>query len=181
MQIYVATFGLLYKEQLKKDVENNNNTLSAELHDIFNSARELLCTIEDFVNSTNTERINSNDWLTRHEMKQILNFKNLTDKLTIHRMYAKGRFQTYIKKLHDRIIGQTSDPSIQNQSQSKYPKLRALKRKPVNRRKSLLQNGSATKKVHKVRTTTTKKPRSFMKKRKNQRQRQSTTISPIMQ
>lgn len=179
MQIYVATFGVLYKEQLKQDIETNNNTLSTELHDIFKSARELLCAIEDFVNATNTERIGSQDWLNRREMKDLLNFKNLTDKLTIHRMYAKGRFQGYIKKLHDRIIGQINNPSIQNQSQSKYPKLRALKRNSTTRRKNKkLQNGSATKKVHKIRTTTSKSPKTFAKKRKNQRQR-STTISPM--
>lgn len=130
------------------------------------------------MNATNTERIGSQDWLTRHEMKQLLNFKNLTDKLTIHRMYAKGRFQTYIKKLHDRIIGQITNSSIQNQSQSKYPKLRALKKNSTTRRKrKQLQNGVATKKIHKIRTT--KNPKSFAKKRKNQRQQRSTTISPV--
>lgn len=179
MQVFVATFGLIYKEQLKNDLIHNNNTLSIELNNIFAAARELLCAIEDFVNSTNTERINSNDWLTRHEMRQILNFKNLTDKLNMHRVYAKGRFQSYIKKLHDRISKQIDNPEVQSQNQSKYPKLRALKRKPANRRKSL-QNGSGTKKIHKIRTTTTKKPRPFAKKRKNQRQRQSTSVSPIM-
>lgn len=183
MQIYVATFGLLYKEQLNDERGFNNNTISAELHNIFKIARELLCSIEDFVNSTNTERISTSDWLTRHEMKQILNFQNLTDKLFLHRMYAKGRFQGYIKKLHDRIVKQILQPQIQNVSQGRYPKVRALKhKKPTNRRKNALQNGSASKKVHKIRTTTTKKPRAFMKKRKNQKQRQSSTMaSPIMQ
>lgn len=194
LQIYVATFGLLYKEQLKKDSEHNvDDVLSKELFEIFKAARELLCAIEDFVNSTSTERINVDDWFTKKEMRSKLVFKNLTDKLTMHRTYAKGRFQGYIKKLHDRINSQIKSPNASSQPISpNHPKLKALKKRKLttrrqrnrgSRKNKRPQNGlvesevSTTKRVHIIRTTN--RPTQLMKKKDRTRKlRRSTTTIP---
>lgn len=189
----MATFGLLYKEQLKKDSEHNvDDVLSKELFEIFKAARELLCAIEDFVNSTSTERISVDDWFTKKEMRSKLVFKNLTDKLTMHRTYAKGRFQGYIKKLHDRINSQIKSPNASSQPISpNHPKLKALKKRKLTTRRQRNrgsrkrpQNGllesevSITKRVHIIRTTN--RPTQLMKKKDRTRKlRRSTTTTTI--
>lgn len=124
-------------------------------------------------------------------MRTKLQFKNLTDKLTMHRTYAKGRFEGYIKKLHDRINSQIKTPSTSTQPRDKHPKLKALKvqrttKKPRNARRrnrqeqKQQQNGdvSVTKRVHIIRTTN--KPTQFMKKKdKSRRQRRLTTSTTM--
>lgn len=179
MQIYVATFGLLYKEQLKIAERDSDNTLSNELFKIFEVARDLLCAIEDFVNSTNTERITSKDWYTKKEMRTILTFKNLTERLLFHETYAKGRFQIYVKRLHDRINAQMRSPEAQKQPPNTHPKLKALKKRS-NKTTRRSRGRAASKRTHIVRTSTPPTQQLNNRKRNGtRRQKRTSTVSPL--
>jgi Unpaired protein len=189
MQVYVASFGLLHKIQLEEDTRTNNNTMSTELRSIFQSAKSLLCEIEDFINSTSSKKIGDENWMTRREMREALKSLNLTtDALYLNRVFVKGRFQVYIQKLYKRIAHQ-ADNDYQ-EKRIDHPKEKLLKRlknrnrkttrrprKMVNRKKN--QNNLdavSTKKVHIVRTT-----RVPGQKRKNdtRRRNRSTTEASV--
>lgn len=193
MQIYVASFGLLFKEQLKEDRGENDNTMSQELQKIFQDARHLLCDIEEFINATSSRKIGSEDWIKKREMKQIIQFKNLTN-IYLHRTYVKGRFQNYIQKLYKRIVQQSSREDYSEKSIS-YPKYKSLKKhRTATRRahkggkKNNRQNGQnghevlPTKRVHIVRTSKQPGQTRITKNNNNinrNRRRQRTTTTPI--
>lgn len=101
-QIYVASFSLLYKYQLQDDNGLNNNTVSPELKDILERARQLLCDIEHFVNATsNRNRQHRPYWYEEVEMAKLVKLKKKT--IRLNNKFVKGRFQHYISKLYKRI------------------------------------------------------------------------------
>lgn len=103
IQIYVASFSLLYKYQLKSDQDNNNNTISKELEDILNKARALLCDIEHFVNATSNKDGNDKPkWYKVEEMTKITR-KLKNQKPRFNNIFVKARFQHYINRLYKRI------------------------------------------------------------------------------
>ena len=150
----------------------------------------MLCEIEDFVNATSSQKINKKDWIKKREMKELVQFQNLTA-MFLNRTYAKGRFQDYIKRLLNRIEQQSARNYIEKQVT--YPKLKSIKKnkqqgtkraRKGNRRN---QNGrkneeqyevAVTKKTHIVRTSKNpSQPRNNKNKNNRRRQRTRTTTT----
>ncbi|KAL7030512.1 hypothetical protein ACKWTF_006689 [Chironomus riparius] len=185
LQKYVATFILLHKSQKIDDEAHNNNTMSEELGKILRDAKHLLCDIEHFVNATSSLKIGPKDWIKKREMKELVQFQNLTA-MFLHRTYTKGRFQDYIQKLLKRIEQQSARNYVEKQVT--YPKLKSIKKnkqqgtkrarkgnkRNQNGRKIEQQNEVAvTKRTHIVRTS--KNPAQVRNnKNKNNRRRQRT-------
>jgi hypothetical protein len=203
MQIYVASFGLLYKYQLHQDREENfNMTLSKELKNIFDMAQRLLCDIEGFVNTTSSQKIGSEDWIKKREMRELLNFHNLTEMMKLHQIYVKGRFQSYVEKLLQRIRQQSKRNYVEKSiTFPKHKSLALRKKKTVTRRpqkggrrvnnnnrpqKQQPLNGDnlemSTKRVHIVRTTRMpgRNNRNNNNKNMNGRRRQRTTKASVL-
>lgn len=206
LQIYVASLGLLQKYQMKMDREDQefNTTISNELKVIFNGARDLLCEIEHFVNTTSSQKIGVDDWITKREMRSLLNFQNLTDMMKLHQIYVKGRFQSYIEKLLQRITQQSKRNYVEKSIT--YPKHKSLslrKKKTVSRRpnkggrrnrpqkQQQPLNGDniemSTKRVHIVRTTKNNKINNNINNKSNNnrnmngKRRQRTTKASTLQ
>lgn len=102
MQIYLASFSILYKLQAHDDNLYNNNTVSIELKTLLNKARELLCEIEHLVNATsNREGKAKPSWYEKDDMAKILTLKKKRNFL--NNLFVKARFQSYVEKLLQRI------------------------------------------------------------------------------
>lgn len=132
MQIYVASFSLLQNVQLVHDAANNSHEMSEELSKMFQSAQRLLCEIEGLINATSAQKIGSKDWIKRKEMREILTFQNLSD-MVIHRIYVKGSYQSYIKRLENRVLQQSSKDYVEKKII--YPKHKALGSKKAGTRR----------------------------------------------
>lgn len=164
--------------------------MSEELGKILRDAKHLLCDIEHFVNATSSQKIGGKDWIKKREMKELIQFQNLTA-MFLHRTYAKGRFQDYIQKLLKRIEQQSARNYIEKQVT--YPKLKSIKKnkqqgtKRARKGNKRNQNGrkidqenevAVTKRTHIVRTS--KNPaqaRNNKNNRRRQRTRTTTTSS----
>lgn len=101
-QVFLATLFLSHKYQFENDRENNNNTVSTELKEILERARELLCNIEHFINATLTNKPASS-WYTPKEMEKIVKLNKTQNFLRINNLFVKARFQDYINKMLRRI------------------------------------------------------------------------------
>ncbi|KAG5683864.1 hypothetical protein PVAND_013126 [Polypedilum vanderplanki] len=197
MQIFTASFGLLHKFQPK--TSNEELAISKELKDIFIATRKLLCEIEGFVNTTSSQKIGTEDWIKKKEMRELLDFKNLTEMMKLHQMYAKGRFQTYIEKLLQRIKQQSKRNYVEKSiTFPKHKSLALRKKKTVTRRpikgrrinnnnrpqKHQPINGEnlemSTKKLYIVRTTKIS-GRNNKNMKMNNKRRQRTTKASILQ
>lgn len=101
LQIYLASFTVLYKRQLQDDTQFNNHTFSPELKNLRDNARELLCDIEHFVNATSNKNGEQKPyWFEKEEMAKIV---ILREKKILNNLFVKARFQQYIEKLCKRI------------------------------------------------------------------------------
>lgn len=96
----MASFSNLYKNQLQDDTSYNNHTISQELKVLKDRARELLCDIEHFVNSTSNRKGEEMAYFKKEEMGKIVSLRK--EKL-INNIFVKARFQHYIDKLYKRI------------------------------------------------------------------------------
>lgn len=133
MQIYLASFSVLYKLQLAEDTQYNNNTVSIELNTLLNKARELLCEIEHFVNAT-SNRLGTHKppWYEKGEMAKILTLKKRN---YLNNLFVKARFQTYVEKLLQRIKKFNKDKNLEPKSMNRRPKTTRQQRKHKKCRK----------------------------------------------
>lgn len=101
LQIYLASFSVLYKLQEQDDTSYNNNTISQELKELRGRARELLCDIEHFVNATSNRNGEQRPyWFEKEEMGKIV---TLRKEKWLNNKFVKARFQHYIDRLYKRI------------------------------------------------------------------------------
>lgn len=114
VQIFLAAFSVTYKQQFQYDEEYNNHTVSDELKDILEKARALLCDIEIFVNATANRNNKSKPyWFDKEEMESIVKtLKKKGLKPLVNNIFVKARFQSYIDKLHKRIMRFNLDSNL---------------------------------------------------------------------
>lgn len=118
LQIYLASFSLLHKLQLKNDISFNNLTTSNELEELRTQARALLCDIEHFVNATsNRDGNHKPHWYEKEEMEKIVNIKKIvSQERMVNNIFVKARFQQYIAKLYRRIKNFNYDKNMNHKS-----------------------------------------------------------------
>lgn len=163
-QIFVASFSLLYKFQLQEDYDSNDNTISQELKDILDRARELLCDIEHFVNATsNKNGKNMPYWFEKEEMAKIVKLRR-KNKPYLNNLFVKARFQHYIDRLYKRIQNFKLEKNLKSLPSKSRRLTTTLK--PQRNRKSRLGRRRTTAPEYAVEPTTektfiitTKKPR----------------------
>lgn len=130
MQIYLASFSILFKLQEREDIQWNNNTVSTELNTLLNKARELLCEIEHFVNATsNRMGTHKPSWYEKDEMAKILTLKKRN---YLNNLFVKARFQTYVDKLLQRIKKFNLERNLEPKS---FHRRRLTTQKPRKQRK----------------------------------------------
>lgn len=181
-QIYVASFALLHKFQLKKDRDSNNHTVSLELQDILARAKLLLCDIEHFVNSTSNKNGKQRPyWFEKKEMAKIvqLKIKKMNETFGVEKSeedkyelvqqwmsnkFVKARFQNYIERLHKRIVNfkleKNMEPkSLKSRRVSTLKPRKNRKNNRLNRRRSTTKYAGEPTTTEKTFIITTKKPR----------------------
>lgn len=134
LQIYLASFSVIYKNQLNDDT-NYNHTISEELKVLRDRARELLCDIEHFVNATsNRDGAQKPDWYDRESMGKIVTLRK--EKL-LNNIFVKSRFQHYIEKLYKRIKHFNLQKNLEHKSlKSRTVKPRRSRKHRLNRRRT---------------------------------------------
>lgn len=165
LQIYVASFSFIHKNQTKADELNNNTTLSNELETILNKARALLCDIEHFVNATSNKHGNNiPKWYSLGEMSRIV-WKLKNQKSRYNNLFVKARFQQYVDRLYKRIQSfnltkNMEHKSLQNKSRRVKTTLKSRRRNRMNKRRTttVAYTGEPTS-TEKVFIITTRGPR----------------------
>lgn len=115
-QIYVASFSILYKLQLKDDISYNNLTISDELKVLRDRARELLCDIEHFVNATSNRNGKQKPyWFEKEEMAKIVALKKKSPNY-LNNLFVKARFEHYIDRLYKRIKHFNLEKNLEHKS-----------------------------------------------------------------
>lgn len=158
----MASFSLLYKFQLREDFKNNNNTISQELKDILDRARELLCDIEHFVNATsNKNGQNKPYWFEKDEMAQIVTLHKKKNKHILNNLFVKARFEHYIERLYKRIQNFNLEKNLEKKSISNKirPFTTLRPRKNRTNRKGRHRTTLIDKSTEKTFIITTRKPR----------------------
>ncbi|CRK91195.1 CLUMA_CG004878, isoform A [Clunio marinus] len=171
---------------------HDNDTISQELKEILDRARELLCDIELFVNATsNKNGSHKPHWYDARSMSEIVTLENDENnpRLKIHGIFLKARFQEYVNKLYKRIRTFKLDRNLKSgkfrRTSTIQPHKNHRRNRPGRRRKTTVRYNGEPAVTEKTYIITTRNPRRGSKTSRRtrtpgqKRQRQNKIIQNL--